>query len=176
MNDPRPDVTTLRTERLDLDPLRPEDADEMVDVLGSAGLYAFTGGEPLALDDLRARYERLAVGRSSDGSEEWHNWILRRRSDGRAIGTVQATLTRSARSAEIAWVVGVEWQGQGFAIEAAQALVRWLDQRGIEEVTAHVHPDHLASEKVAARAGLSPTDTFHDGERLWRRRFKPEAG
>jgi RimJ/RimL family protein N-acetyltransferase len=169
------DAEGLRTGRLDLDPLRAEDADEMVDVLGAASLYTFTGGEPLAADDLRARYERLAVGRSADGSEEWHNWILRRRSDGRAIGTVQATLTRSGRSAEIAWVVGVDWQGQGFASEAAQGLVAWLEQRGVEEVTAHVHPQHLASEKVAARAGLSPTDTFHDGERLWHRRLKPEV-
>lgn len=168
--------STLRTERLDLTPLRPDDADEMVDVLGDASLYTFTGGEPLSLDDLRARYQRLAVGRSADGSEEWHNWILRRRSDGRAIGTVQATLTRSGQSAEIAWVVGVEWQGKGFASEAAQGLVAWLEQRGVEEITAHVHPDHVASEKVAARAGLSPTDRTHEGERLWHRQLKPEAG
>jgi RimJ/RimL family protein N-acetyltransferase len=169
VNDVPAAVTALRTERLDLDPLRPEDAGEMVKVLGDASLYAFTDGEPLSLDDLRARYERLAAGHSEDGSEEWHNWILRRRSDGRAMGTVQATLTRSGGSAEIAWVIGVEWQGQGFASEAAQSLVAWLQQRGVEEVTAHVHPDHVASEKVAARAGLSPTDRFHDGERLWRR-------
>jgi RimJ/RimL family protein N-acetyltransferase len=165
------DVTALRTERLDLDPLSPEDADEMVEVLGDASLYAFTGGEPLSLDELRARYESLAVGHSADGSEEWHNWILRRRSDGRAIGTGQATLTGSSRSAEIAWVVGIEWQGQGFAREAAQGLVAWLEQRGVEEFTAHVHPDHVASQKVAARAGLPPTDLSHDGERLWHRRL-----
>jgi RimJ/RimL family protein N-acetyltransferase len=148
----------------------------MIDVLGDPSLYTFTGGEPLSLDELRARYQRLAVGRSADGSEEWHNWILRRRSDGRAIGTVQATLTRSGRSAEIAWVVGVEWQRQGFAGEAAQGLVAWLEQRGVDEVIAHVHPDHLASERVAVRAGLSPTDRFHEGERLWHRQLKPEAG
>jgi RimJ/RimL family protein N-acetyltransferase len=167
---------SLRTERLDLTALTPDDADEMVDVLGDPCLYTFTGGEPLSLDDLRARYGRLVVGHSADGSEEWHNWILRRRGDGRAIGTVQATLTRSGRSAEIAWVVGVEWQGQGFASEAAQGLIDWVEQRDVEEVTAHVHPDHIASEKVAARAGLSPTDRLHDGERLWHRRLKPEAG
>jgi RimJ/RimL family protein N-acetyltransferase len=164
-------ANSLRTERLELIPLKPDDADEMVDVLGDPSLYTFTGGEPLLLDDLRARYRRLAVGHSSDGSEEWHNWILRRRSDGRAIGTVQATLTRSGRSAEIAWVVGLDWQGQGFASEAALSLVNWLEQRGVEEITAHVHPDHIASEKVAARVGLAPTDRIHDGERLWRRRL-----
>ena len=59
----------------------------MVGVLGDQRLYAFTGGQPPTLDELRARYRRLAVGRSADGSEEWHNWIVRRRSDVDALGS-----------------------------------------------------------------------------------------
>jgi hypothetical protein len=34
------------TERLTLEPLRPEHADEMVAVLGDPALYEFTGGTP----------------------------------------------------------------------------------------------------------------------------------
>ena len=140
----------------------------MVGVLGDERLYAFTGGQPPTLDELRARYRRLAVGRSADGSEEWHNWIVRRRSDGRTIGTVQATILDAGHGADIAWVIGLPWQGQGFASEAAQALVRWLEGRGVTSITAHVHPDHHASASVASRAGLSATDEIEDGERVWR--------
>lgn len=159
----------LATARLDLAPLRPEDADEMVAVLGDERLYAFIGGQPPTLDELRARYRRLAVGHSADGSEEWHNWIVRQRRDGRAIGTVQATIVDQGRSAEVAWVIGQPWQGMGFASEAAHALVRWIEGAGVTTITAHVHPDHHASASVASRAGLSPTEEIHDGERLWRR-------
>jgi RimJ/RimL family protein N-acetyltransferase len=141
----------------------------MASVLGDEPLYVFIGGQPPRLHDLRDRYGRLAVGRSADGTEEWHNWIVRRRADRTAIGTVQTTIVDEGRRADIAWVIGVPWQGNGFASEAAQALVAWLEGRGVKTITAHVHPDHYASAAVASRAGLSPTDEIEHGERVWRR-------
>ncbi|HEV2005660.1 MAG TPA: GNAT family N-acetyltransferase [Candidatus Limnocylindrales bacterium] len=158
----------LRTERLDLVPLAETDADEMSVVLADPILYAFTGGEPPDPRSLRERFARLAVGHSADGTEEWHNWIARMTGDGVAVGTVQATIHAGPRSAEIAWVIGVPWQGHGYASEAAQALVGWLVRLGVPTIVAHVHPDHAASAAVAARAGLVATDQIHDGERLWR--------
>jgi RimJ/RimL family protein N-acetyltransferase len=100
----------------------------------------------------------------------WLNWIVRRRSDAQPVGTVQATLTMNdgESTAAIAWVIGVDWQSQGFASEAARALVNWLRQRGADNVVAHIHPDHRASAAVAMRAGLRLTDEQADGERVWR--------
>jgi RimJ/RimL family protein N-acetyltransferase len=150
-------------------PLRVEDADEMAAVLGDERLHEFTGGRPLTVAELRDRYARLAVGASKPG-EVWLNWIVRRRSDAQPIGTMQATLTMrdGEATANIAWVIGVDWQNQGFASEAARALVGWLRQHGANNVVAHIHPDHQASAGVALRAGLRPTDEEADGERVWR--------
>jgi len=145
------------------------DAGEMVDVLSGPALYAFTGGSPPGLDELRARYAGQAAGRSPDGSEEWRNWILRREPGGEAIGYVQATITGGGQRAEIAWVVGLDWQGRGYATEAAQALVTWLDSRGTTVIQAHIRPGHAASAAVARRAGLRPAGKFQDGEQLWER-------
>lgn len=145
------------------------DAAEMVDVLSGEALYAYTGGAPPSLDDLRARYAGQVAGRSPDGSEEWRNWILRRQPGGEAVGYVQATITGGGRRAEIAWVVGLRWQGQGYATEAARALVGWLDSRGVAVIAAHIHPEHTASAAVAHRAGLRPSGVIEDGEQLWLR-------
>jgi RimJ/RimL family protein N-acetyltransferase len=143
----------------------------MIDVLGDERLHRFVGGHPLTARELHARYARLAAG-SSDPTVEWRNWIVRRRDDGRAIGTLQATITTSPAAgvaeASVAWVVGVPWQGQGFASEATTALVGWLRAHGVAGITAHIRPDHRASERVAARAGLAPTADGVDGERVWR--------
>jgi RimJ/RimL family protein N-acetyltransferase len=159
----------LRTDRLSLVPLRPDDAAEMEGVLGDPALHAFTGGDPLDAASLRERFERLGAGRSADGREAWHNWIVRLLATGEAVGTVQATLVADRSTAEIAWVIGVPWQGRGYASEAARAVVTWLDGIGLATIDAHVHPEHAASEKVAARAGLSLTDELVEGERVWRR-------
>lgn len=160
----------LATQRLDLVPLTTADADEMVGVLDDERLYAFMGGRPPALAELRDRYRRLAVGGSADGNQEWHNWIARRRSDDQAVGMLQATLVDGGRRADIAWIIGAPWQGEGFASEAARAIVLWLERRDVSTITAHVHPDHGASAIVASRAGLAPTGEMDaGGEQVWRR-------
>jgi RimJ/RimL family protein N-acetyltransferase len=157
----------LRTERLDLVPLDVGAAGEMAVVLSEPALYAFTGGEPPDVPALRDRYARLGASRSSDGTQLWHNWIVRIAADGSAIGTVQATVSATEPWAEIAWVIGVPWQGRGYASEAAKALVGWLQADGVTTVIAHIRPDHVASAKVAGRAGLHPTEELEDGERVW---------
>jgi len=158
----------IETARLRLAPLTAEDADEMAAVLGDEGLYEFIGGHLPTLAELRERYGRLAAG-SPDPRVVWLNWIVRRRSDEEPLGTVEATLTtKDGQSiAAVAWVIGVKWQGLGFASEAARALVDWLRQQGVQAVTANVHPDHRASAQVAARAGLRPTGALAGGEQVW---------
>jgi RimJ/RimL family protein N-acetyltransferase len=161
---------TIGTGRLLLTPLGPGDADELVEVLADPRLHRFIGGRPATLQELRTRFRALQGG--SPGPEEvWRNWVVRRRADARPVGTVQATIGRrpGGWTAEIAWVVGVPWQGQGYASEAARALVGWLGRHGVHEVVAHIHPDHLDSARVARRAGLRPTGDQADGERVWRR-------
>ena len=163
------DATTITTPRLRLVPLRADDADEMAAVLGDDRLHEFIGGRPLTTAELRDRYAMLVVG-ASDAGETWLNWIARRREDSEPIGTVQATLTTrdGRRTAHVAWVIGVDFQNRGFATEAARALVEWLWQQGMDDVIAHIHPDHRVSALVAARAGLEATGEEVDGEQVWR--------
>ena len=160
----------IGTERLVLRPLRVGDAEEMVAVLGDPALHEFIGGRPDTLEELRRRYAAMVAGPGRP-SELWRNWVVRRRADAAAVGTVQATLTRQAGGwrAEVAWVVGVPWQGRGYAVEAARALVGWLEAAGAGEIVAHIHPGHAASARVSAGAGLVATDDEVDGERVWRR-------
>jgi RimJ/RimL family protein N-acetyltransferase len=161
--------STIETPRLRLVPLVVDDAPEMVGVLGDEQMYAFTGGCPPSLDQLLDRYRRLTVGRSADGSQLWLNWIVRLAADDRAVGAMQATVVPASTSADVAWEIGVPWQGRGIASEAAVAVVEWLVRQGIRTITAYVHPEHRASSRVAARAGLSATSEALDGETLWRR-------
>jgi RimJ/RimL family protein N-acetyltransferase len=53
------------------------------------------------------------------------------------------------------------------ASEAAQGLVGWLGGQGVTTVVAHIHPDHRASAAVAAAAGPTATEEWHDGEVRW---------
>ena len=170
------DTPRLSTERLELVPLRLEDAAEMVGVLADPALYRFIGGEPPPLEELDRRFRVYLGGspRASDG-EAWHNWVVRLGEGGPAVGHVQATTREHGRRAMIAWVIGTEWQGRGYATEAARGLVAWLELEGAREILATIHPDHVASARVAANAGLRRTDETEDGEIVWCRTIGQNA-
>jgi RimJ/RimL family protein N-acetyltransferase len=147
-----------------LDPLRVDDAAEMVQVLSAPELYSFIGGRPPTLGELTEQYRRQVVGRSVDGREEWLNWIVR--VDGAAVGYVQATVHQGDR-AVIAWVIGRPWQGNGYATAAATELVALLRARGVRRIEAYIVPGHVGSERVASRIGLTPSGRLSEGEQLW---------
>jgi len=88
--------------------------------------------------------------------------------DGRPVGAMQATVSADGALADVAWEIGVPWQGRGFASEAAAAVVAWLVEHDVSQVRAFIHPDHDASAGVAARAGLEPTSERVVGEVVWR--------
>ncbi len=168
-----PQDAVVRTSRLRVEPVRVGHAEEMAVVLGDPALYAITGGAPPTAADLAARYRRWERPSSDDGREGWLNWVVRRDADDIAVGTVQATVTAGAHgpAAEVAWVVGVPFQGRGYATEAAEAVVAWLVGRGVRDVHAHIAPEHLSSEAVARRIGMRATGEFRDdGEQRWRYR------
>jgi len=160
----------IETERLELAPLLREHAEQLFPVLSESSLYEYTQDEPPAsLSALRDRFEFLESRKSPDRTQLWLNWVLLKLATGRAIGYVQATV--KADHAEIAWVVGMNWQRQGYGSEAAQALVDWLRSVGVREVRANINPAHTASQHIANRLGLSRTNDSIDGEDVWIRQF-----
>ena len=160
--DPSP---VLVTTRLVLEPLTVGHAAEMVQVLSSPALYAVTGGDPPSLAELRARYSRQVAGPGS--GERWCNWVLREGSC--LVGYVQATVSAAPRPvAAVAWLIRPADQGRGLAVEAAAAMVVHLQPLEVAVVTAWIADTHPASQGVARRLGLTPTEQRDEGgERLW---------
>jgi RimJ/RimL family protein N-acetyltransferase len=165
----QPDAPTLLGLRVSLEPLRAEHAREMAPLLDDPDLHVFIGGRPAGVAELQERYRRQAAGHSPDGAERWLNWVVRRRDDGRAVGTVQATVADEAGelTAAVAWVVATPYQGRGYAREAAGVMVDWLRRSGVARVVAYIHPRHEASAAIARAVDLLPTETVVDGEIRW---------
>jgi RimJ/RimL family protein N-acetyltransferase len=159
-------MTSIASDRLVLEPVMAAHAAAMFPLLADEELYEFTGGKPPAdISEVRRWFTALESRTSPEGDELWFTWIAIIADPETAIGYVQATVTGS--DADIAWLIGLPWQGAGYGREAAQALVNWLGQRGISRVYAHIHPDHQASQGIARAAGLHPTGAASDGEVVW---------
>ena len=166
----------IATSRLDLVPLTADDAADLFPVLEDPTLGRWTGEEPPAdVEALHKRYAMWTSRRSPAGDELWLNWVVRRRDDDRAVGHLQATV--GAAHTGVAWVIGTRHQHQGFATEAAHALIAWLlEDLRTDSIVACIHPDHLASQAVADRLGMHPTDRRDDGEVVWEYVTSPPRG
>jgi RimJ/RimL family protein N-acetyltransferase len=128
-----------------------------------------TGGEQPSLDILQARYARQVAGRSPDGAHGWLNWIGRARRSRDVLGAVRASVAvqDGQLQAELAWIIGVAHQRQGYGAEAAGAMLEWFGRHGVVVLVAHIHPGHSPSIGVARRLGLTETGTVMDGETRW---------
>ena len=91
-------------------------------------------------------------------------WMLRDRDSGRFVGEAGfATLKRDIEPAldpvpEAGWVLSPWAHGKGYAFEAMQAALAWLEARhGHRRTTAIIDPDNGPSLQLAGRLGYRET-------------------
>jgi RimJ/RimL family protein N-acetyltransferase len=157
---------SLLSKRLRLTPVIGAHAEAMFTVLSDDILYEYTGGSPpQSVVDVEKWFSALESRKSTDGDELWLTWLMFTVGGDAAIGYVQATVGNS--KADIAWLVGSKWQGTGYASEAAATLTSWLVASNVEAISAHIHPNHIASKGVASAAGLHNSGQMEDGEEIW---------
>lgn len=113
------------------------------------------------------RYADWPVRKSIDGLTEslagraarWESgadfyWIITLPHEDRAIGGISCTI--SDDSAEVGFLLHRRHWGQGFATEAATAVIEWaLSLPSIRKVWATCDAENLASVRVLEKAGLT---------------------
>jgi hypothetical protein len=141
----------------------------MVGVLGDERLREFNRGAARHDPGIAHRYASLVAG-SSDPDEFGSTGSSAAVQTRSRSGPSQATLTtRGGRStAKRRLVIGVDWQSEGFASEAARALVEWLWQHGADDVIACIRPRYQASAVVGNARRAASDYEQRDGEHVWR--------
>jgi RimJ/RimL family protein N-acetyltransferase len=126
---------------------------------------------PQTLEEVRAKVESMSLAEKAQVSADWlaqldtaesadpwvHGFILVHRESDMAVGKVGFKGAPAADGVvEIAYMVEPEYQGQGYATEAAQALVIYAFQSGLVRVVrAHTLPQPNASARVLTKCGFS---------------------
>jgi RimJ/RimL family protein N-acetyltransferase len=145
----------FETERLRLEPLRESHASELYDLLSDVRMYEFVPQDPpTGLDALASRYKFLESRRSPDGNEQWLNWAVRSKEEGRCLGVVQITVGRDLR-AQLAYEIGAPYWRRGFATEACGSVIRALFEAGIAELWAELDTRNVASIRLLERLGFA---------------------
>lgn len=144
----------IETDRLVLRRFREDDAEDLFAYLHRPGAACFLS---MKLDDLSAAREKA---REQAGSEDV--FAIEHRANGRVIGEVFGH-SEPPDTFSIAWQLNAEFAGQGFAFEAACAVMNHLfETRGVRRIYAYVEVDNLASQRLCQRLGMRREGVFRE--------------
>ncbi len=150
-------------------PWRLEDAPRLLDMLSRVEVVRWLGdGEPVLMKDLdeaRDRIERRYPEHAA--TPPLGIWAIEVRETGVAIGSVMLMTMPNAEDGEveIGWHLHPDSWGNGFASEAAAAIVQYGLDGGLPVIYALMHLDNYPSQAVARRIGMEPlgeTDKWYD--------------
>ena len=155
----------LRTSRLALRSWTDEDAPAFLDIYGREEVIRWLGPEPrrvtvttleIARERLRHREQRIAGLPAPLGL-----WAIVPVDfgHGEPIGTVLLMPLEDDDGPtdliEVGWHLHPDWQGHGYATEAARAVLDRAPDAGIDEVLALTDLDNEPSQRVALRLGMN---------------------
>jgi RimJ/RimL family protein N-acetyltransferase len=144
----------LRTARLRLRAwtTSAEDVARLADIYAREEVTRWLGGTPAVPPaELPARWAAVHAR-----DERFGCWAVER-PDGVAAGTVLfKPLPEGVGEVEVGWHLHPDSWGQGYATEAARAVVQRGFDAGLPEVYAVVRPGNTASVAVCRRLGMAP--------------------
>ena len=162
-------LPTLETTRLRLAPLAAEDAQLIFPLMRDAEVMAFWDMPEMDDPDsvvsvVEGQVEEMAQGRAI-------YWAMRELAGGPFIGVCDLSeIDRRHKRAEVGFILGRDAWGQGYAMEAMQAVLAYAATTGLRRLLARTHlgnrrSDSLLEKLGFAEEGMLRGHVLRDGER-----------
>ncbi|MHA7304182.1 GNAT family N-acetyltransferase [Arthrobacter sp. TMN-49] len=165
-------MKNITTERLTLRAWQETDVDFVYDLYSRWVVQRFIGAEPAVMVSRTEAEERVARFQSID--HPVHGiWAVTRSSDGLAVGTLLLKPIpasgeeplKPSDDVEIGWHFHPDHWGNGYATEAAAAVLDHAFSNGLSQVVAVTNPANEASQRVCLRIGMAHqglTDSYYN--------------
>ena len=148
-----PAATELETERLRFRQLRESDFPTYEKWCANIEIMRYLGGK--TMDTIQA-WRHLAYMVGHWAFRGYGYYAVEEKATGALIGRVGFTNQTGWPGFELGWTIAPEYQGRGYASEAARMLLPYafdvLDQ---PHVISLIHPDNAPSRRVAEKLGQS---------------------
>jgi ribosomal-protein-alanine N-acetyltransferase len=159
----------LETERLRLMPLTAGDATDIFPLMRDAEVMAFWDMPESDDPDMIANIVAGEVEEMSSGKAIY--WALRPLGEDRFIGTCDLSgIDRRHKRAEVGFMLGRDAWGQGYALEAMQAIVAYAATLGLRRLLARTQLGNRRSDSLLEKLGFEEEGllrghVLRDGER-----------
>jgi RimJ/RimL family protein N-acetyltransferase len=152
--------TVLITSRLRLRPFDLSDVEEL-HALFADPLTNTVGSGPFTAVSRTEQWIRNRINVQQEQGLCWY--AVRERGTDTLIGNCGMLKGRTGYAEpEIGYLIGKAYQGQGFASEAARAVLDECRSAGIGRVRATIRPHNTPSRRIAERLGMRVERTDHD--------------
>jgi RimJ/RimL family protein N-acetyltransferase len=174
-------VKRLETERLALRQWEPGDADFVLDLYSRWEVQRFIGNHPQVMRDRAEAEDRIRIWRSIGQQVMAHPahtiWAVELKEPATPAHLAGALLLKSIPASsgslplqpsgdtEIGWHFHPDHWGNGYATEAAAAVLAYALDSGLDKVVAVTAPANIASQRVCARIGMThrgQTDRYYN--------------
>lgn len=152
----------LFTPRLCLRPLEPQDAPTLHRIYEMPGvLRYFPSTTPPTLE----KVQRFIAGQANHWQEQGYgNWGILPNGETEIIGWAGLQFLPELNETEVGFLLAPSHWGKGYATEAALASLQFgFQQTHFAHITALVHPQNLASQRVVQKCAGLYLETIH----LW---------
>lgn len=160
---------TLETGRLRLAPLALSDAEELFPIMSDPEVMAHwdvpeVEDPDLVKDIVASQVAAMEAGRA-------FHWSMRTLAEGEFLGCCDLSdIDRWHHRGEIGFMLGRGAWGQGYALEAMQAVIAFAAGSGLRRLAARTHLGNRRSEALLERLGFKPEGllrgyVLRDGER-----------
>jgi [ribosomal protein S5]-alanine N-acetyltransferase len=154
---PTPTIPIIETERLILRGTTPADADTWVTFLADPDFVRYVPRSKVTRTP-QERAERIM----NAYQRRWESqplssmgWAATRKEDGQLIGLCGIELLNGTNDGELDYYYGKPYWGQGYATEAARAVMRYgFEHTSWDRVVAAILPANIASGRVLDHLGL----------------------
>jgi ribosomal-protein-alanine N-acetyltransferase len=145
---------TIRTQRLELRPMRREDGEELHLVYADPTTARYLSGDPPeTIDRTIAHIERKMRHAAEHGFAPFSVVEL---DSGRVIGECGLQLLEGGPEVELGYKLGRAFRGRGYATESSLASLEYgFEQLALDRIVAVAWPDNAASIRVMEKAGMT---------------------
>lgn len=152
----------IETKRLRLRPIDLEDTEDVFDYSSDADNTYYVYPKHRTIDDTIFSIVNYFM------NEPLGKYGIELKDEGRLIGTIDIRIKPIKLSAEIGYILSKDYQGQGYATEAADAILKLaFEVLELEKVYATSNSKNSSSEAVMIRLGMKKEGELRHHE-LWK--------
>ena len=150
----------LRTARLLLRPFRADDQAALQPIIGDPETARWSPEEPIEA----GAFLRYSLDFETEEPRNHWRFAVLRQADGSLLGSAELHIeSHEHRRGTLGYLISPAAQGQGYATEAAQAVLDFgLGVGGLHRISATCDPENVGSSRVLEKIGMTREGLLRD--------------